>query len=268
MFAKRGVAAFLSAVLAFGAVPPAAIAEGVAEVQTQSASIEYRINATDDNAPWVSLGSAAEAIEAAKKADEERAARAQEAEPAIEQAPSGESNAEQQNNAADVAANNEAVAEGEMASEDDESKTNEGEPQNENANAGVEAANEGVPEGAAPSEEPAQELEVSAFEARLAGVEGKVELLTRAADEAWPEDWPVAEDASKRRGGRSQQHGLACGRPAGASSYQAGVRAVCKHKVWNRGGACPCGCQPNEPIRQQGRLLKPGVRCQLQHYGR
>ena len=237
MFAKRGVAAFLSAVLAFGAVPPAAIAEGVAEVQAQIASIEYRINATDDDAPWVSLVSPTEAIEAAKKADEERAARAQkaaqeaedalaksveQAESASEQAPANEQpNAEQVNDDVDEPANDEAVDD-EMASEGDQGDAKKGDQGETPASNGNEDASD--PEEPVPSEEPEQVGEVNKLEVRLAGVEGKVELRTRAAGEEWTEDWPAVKNDA----------GATAAEPFADLRMRLGDEAAKTYDVWYR----------------------------------
>ncbi len=87
MIGRRIAASLLSLLLVIGMVPQAALAEGVEEVQTLRAAVEYRVNANDDEAPWVSFASWREALEAARLADEQRAQQ----EAASEDAPAQES---------------------------------------------------------------------------------------------------------------------------------------------------------------------------------
>ena len=76
MIGRRVAASLLSLSLVIGMVPQAALAEGVEEAQALRAAVEYRVNANDDEAPWVSFGSWHDALEAARVADEQRAQQA------------------------------------------------------------------------------------------------------------------------------------------------------------------------------------------------
>ena len=240
MVGRRIAASLLSLSLAFGMVPPTALAEGASEVQALSAAVEYRVNASGEEAPWVSFASWREALEAARLADEQRAqqeassegAPAQEGQKAegastgdqgdqgAKQAEGAANDAAAQGNAKDQSATGNTAKAADAANAEGQAADEEAAAKEADAKAGQGGAKQAPAQapaqaqgGEAQNAEPAPTeqnndataLEIRKLEVRLANVQGNVELRTRAGEEEWPEEWSKAQEPQEGEQGEPAQ---------------------------------------------------------------